>query len=76
MTCRNIMSLRWLAPESISDHIFDSKSDVWSFGIVLWEIMTYGATPYPKLGGDRAELQKAICNGYQMEQPDNCTDQM
>jgi serine/threonine protein kinase len=76
MTSRNVMAMRWMAPESLSDHIFDFKSDVWSFGIVLWEIMSYGSSPYPKLGGDQDELRKAICSGYQMEQPEYCTDQM
>jgi serine/threonine protein kinase len=38
---------RWMAPESINDQKFSSKSDVFSYGIVLWELVTLGETPYP-----------------------------
>jgi serine/threonine protein kinase len=38
--------VRWMAPESIERRIYSSESDVFSFGIVLWEIYTFGKTPY------------------------------
>lgn len=43
------LPIRWMSPEAIRDHIFSSKSDVWSFGIVLWEIGTLGSFPYPNI---------------------------
>ena len=42
--------VRWMAPESIERRIYSTESDVFSFGIVLWEIYTFGKTPYYGLG--------------------------
>jgi len=38
--------VKWTAPEAANDHKFSIKSDVWSFGVLLYEIITYGRTPY------------------------------
>lgn len=40
----------WTAPEAIQYHRFSSASDVWSFGIVMWEVMSYGERPYWDMG--------------------------
>ncbi|KAE9548241.1 hypothetical protein FO519_008549 [Halicephalobus sp. NKZ332] len=49
---RRLMPIRWMAPESLKDGIFTVKSDVWSYGIVLYEMLTLGEQPYAGLGKD------------------------
>ncbi|XP_038055914.1 tyrosine-protein kinase receptor Tie-1-like [Patiria miniata] len=65
---------RWLAIESLTRRVYKSKSDVWSFGIVLWEIATFGATPYP--GIQSLSLAKRLQEGYRMPKPENCADEI
>ncbi|XP_038066666.1 angiopoietin-1 receptor-like [Patiria miniata] len=64
--------VRWLAIESLTRRVYKSKSDVWSFGILLWEIVTYGSTPYP--GIESKSLAERLLDGYRMPKPDNCAD--
>ncbi|XP_038066675.1 tyrosine-protein kinase receptor Tie-2-like [Patiria miniata] len=66
--------VRWLAIESLTRRVYKSKSDVWSFGILLWEIATYGSTPYP--GIERKSLAERLLDGYRMPKPDNCADEI
>lgn len=63
---------RWTAPEVTQHQKFSIKSDVWSFGIFLVELVTYGETPYPEMNN-----YEVICNvnqGYKHRQPNNCPD--
>lgn len=46
--------IKWTAPEGLAYNTFSTKSDVWAFGILLWEIATYGLSPYP--GVDLADV--------------------
>ncbi|XP_038066674.1 angiopoietin-1 receptor-like [Patiria miniata] len=66
--------VRWLAIESLTRRVYKSKSDAWSFGILLWEIATYGATPYP--GIESKSLAERLLDGYRMPKPDNCADEI
>ena len=56
--------IKWTAPEALLNYRFTIKSDVWSFGIVLFEIMTYGRMPYP--GMTTHEVLNALQKGYRM----------
>lgn len=51
-----------MAVESLYDNIFSVKSDVWSFGILMWEIVTLGSTPYP--GISASEVMRKVCTIY------------
>ncbi|KAL6071243.1 Tyrosine-protein kinase abl1 [Balamuthia mandrillaris] len=48
-TMSNIGPVRWMAPESLKDRVYSEKTDAWSFGVVLWEIATFGEMPYKNL---------------------------
>ncbi|XP_070367069.1 ephrin type-A receptor 2 isoform X2 [Equus asinus] len=62
--------IRWTAPEAISYRKFTSASDVWSYGIVMWEVMTYGERPYWELSNH--EVMKAINDGFRLPTPMDC----
>ncbi|OXA50319.1 Proto-oncogene tyrosine-protein kinase receptor Ret [Folsomia candida] len=68
------LPIKWMAIESIFTHVFTTKSDVWSYGILLWELVTLGGTPYPGLGN--TELFHLLKSGYRMERPDNCSEEL
>lgn len=63
--------VKWMSPESLADHVYTTKTDVWSFGIVGYELITLGATPYP--GIPPQNLYHLLRTGYRMERPDNCS---
>ncbi|XP_055932593.1 proto-oncogene tyrosine-protein kinase receptor Ret-like [Argiope bruennichi] len=66
--------VKWMAIESLEDQIYTSRSDVWSFGVVLWEIMMLGATPYPGITPQR--LYNLLKAGYRMTKPETCSDDL
>ncbi|XP_058636560.1 hepatocyte growth factor receptor isoform X2 [Onychostoma macrolepis] len=63
------MPVRWMAIESLSDFLYTTKSDVWSFGITMWEITSRGKIPYPGISGH--ELLDFLENGHRLKQGDN-----
>ncbi|KAF7287415.1 hypothetical protein GWI33_001389 [Rhynchophorus ferrugineus] len=62
--------LKWYAPESYNYGHFSNKSDVWSFGITIWEMYSFGATPYGDKKG--AEAITLIDRGERLERPEKC----
>ena len=62
--------IKWTAPEGLAYNKFTTKSDVWAFGILLWEIATYGMSPYP--GVDLSDVFQLLETGYRMEIPHEC----
>ncbi|GMR51917.1 hypothetical protein PMAYCL1PPCAC_22112, partial [Pristionchus mayeri] len=68
------LPLKWMSPEAIDKYFFSITSDVWSYGILLFEIVTLGGTPYP--GWPATELLSKLKNGDRMERPDNCSDEL
>ena len=66
--------IKWTAPEAALYNRFTIRSDVWSFGIVMWETITYGRFPYP--GWTNAEVLEKIQTGYRMGCPPNCPQKL
>eukprot|EP00730_Choanoeca_flexa_P017932 TRINITY_DN8690_c0_g1_i1.p1 TRINITY_DN8690_c0_g1~~TRINITY_DN8690_c0_g1_i1.p1 ORF type:complete len:681 (+),score=184.58 TRINITY_DN8690_c0_g1_i1:120-2162(+) len=66
--------IKWTAPESLTLSVFTIKSDVWAFGITLWEIATYGSSPYP--GVDFTLVLDKLESGYRMPRPQGCPEEV
>uniref|UniRef100_A0A8C6RIK6 Tyrosine-protein kinase receptor n=1 Tax=Nannospalax galili TaxID=1026970 RepID=A0A8C6RIK6_NANGA len=67
---RTMLPIRWMPPESILYRKFSTESDVWSFGVVLWEIFTYGKQPWYQLSN--TEAIECITQGRELERPRAC----
>ncbi|XP_046883454.1 tyrosine-protein kinase Lyn isoform X2 [Hypomesus transpacificus] len=66
--------IKWTAPEAINYGSFTIKSDMWSFGVLLYEILTYGKIPYP--GMSNGEVMTSVQRGYRMPRPENCPSEL
>ena len=66
------LAIRWTAPEGITSNRLSIKSDVWSFGILLWELVTKGSLPYP--GMTNEQVCEAVLQGCRMPEPEDCPE--
>uniref|UniRef100_F6W9X1 receptor protein-tyrosine kinase n=1 Tax=Xenopus tropicalis TaxID=8364 RepID=F6W9X1_XENTR len=66
------LPLKWMAPETIFDRVYTTQSDVWSFGVLLWEIFSLGASPYPGVQIDE-DFCRRLKEGTRMRAPEYAT---
>ena len=69
-----LLPVRWMAPESLVDGVFTSQTDVWSFGVLLWEILTLGQQPYP--ARTNIQVLHFVRTGGRLDRPLNCPDSL
>jgi len=67
---KKLLPVKWMAPESLESNTFTVKSDVWSFGVVIWELMTRGYPPYNDVGN--WDMVNYLRSGRRLLQPDSC----
>jgi len=66
--------IRWTAPEVLKHQKYSTASDVWSFGVVLWEMLEFGTLPYTNM--DNKEVIQQVLAGYRLPRPTNCNDEL
>ncbi|KAL1449671.1 hypothetical protein WDU94_002156 [Cyamophila willieti] len=69
------LPMKWMAPESLSHHVFKYESDVWSYGVLLWEVMTFGEAPYPSIQ-DWDSMINFLRSGHRLKKPSRCSDEI
>ncbi|GBP37476.1 Insulin-like receptor [Eumeta japonica] len=71
---KGLLPVRWMSPESLKDGVFSSNSDVWSYGVVLWEMATLAMQPYQGLSNE--QVLRYVTEGGVMERPEQCPDRL
>ncbi|XP_078585765.1 tyrosine-protein kinase Mer-like [Branchiostoma floridae x Branchiostoma japonicum] len=70
-----LLPIKWMAIESLIEGVYSCKSDMWGFGVVLWEIATLGGTPYPEVCGYET-LVTRLRRGHRLQKPNGCSDEL
>ncbi|XP_070531998.1 hepatocyte growth factor receptor-like isoform X1 [Ptychodera flava] len=65
---------KWMAPECFRKQHYDTKTDVWAYGVLLWELMTRGETPYPAI--DNWDLVDYLDKGKRLQKPPYTPDEV
>uniref|UniRef100_A0A3Q3LYY6 Tyrosine-protein kinase receptor n=1 Tax=Mastacembelus armatus TaxID=205130 RepID=A0A3Q3LYY6_9TELE len=71
---KGLLPVRWMSPESLKDGVFTTMTDVWSFGVVLWEIATLAEQPYQGMSNE--QVLRFVMEGGLLDKPDNCPDML
>ena len=72
-TAKYRVPAKWMAPESLFQQKWTHASDVWSFGVLMWEVTSFGSEPYSALDAEQAV--RAIAGGYRMARPEACSSE-
>lgn len=64
------LPMKWLAVEAMNDRLFSEASDVWAYGVTIWELRSYGETPYVSV--KNTVIQKEVTKGLRLAQPKDC----
>eukprot|EP00045_Choanoeca_perplexa_P015831 m.205084 g.205084 ORF g.205084 m.205084 type:complete len:1184 (+) comp17092_c1_seq4:142-3693(+) len=68
------LALKWISPEGLDEKLFSEASDVWAFGVLMWEILMHGEIPYPDI--EVKDVQQAVRDGVRLEKPPACSDKL
>ncbi|XP_040055764.1 tyrosine-protein kinase receptor TYRO3 [Gasterosteus aculeatus] len=66
------LPVKWIALESLADNVYTTQSDVWAFGVTMWEVLTRGQTPYP--GVENSEVYEFLIRGERLKRPSDCRE--
>ncbi|XP_068456200.1 tyrosine-protein kinase receptor TYRO3-like [Clinocottus analis] len=66
------LPVKWIALESLADNVYTTQSDVWAFGVTMWEVLTRGQTPYP--GVENSEIYEYLIKGERLKRPAGCRE--
>lgn len=69
-----LLPIRWMSPESIFEGVYSSKSDMWAFGVIVWEVLTLGFQPY--FGMENVQVMEHVKAGGRLQIPQQCPIEM